>query len=339
MALTFPDRTPPWVRARIPYVALALGTIVVGLGVHASGGALGRGGRDVLGDALWAMMMAWWVGTLAPHRTLRARSGAALAICVAVEVSQLVRTPALDAMRTTAGGHLVLGSDFDPRDLVAYALGVLGAVLLERALSRRQRRHAHARGALAEHQVSAPRLATPADVPALQALIAASARGLSAGFYTPEQVEAALTYVFGVDTQLIADGTYYVIDAPDGPAAAGGWSARRTLYGGDQMKADTDPRLDPATEPARIRAFFVHPAWARRGLARRLYAACARVAWDSGFRRFELMATRPGEPLYVALGFTVVERVTVRLPGDVEVPFARMQRAIDPPGATDAPAG
>jgi GNAT superfamily N-acetyltransferase len=181
------------------------------------------------------------------------------------------------------------------------------------------------------------RLATQGDVPALGALIAASARGLSSGFYTPAQVEAAVAHVFGVDTQLIADGTYFVVDAPDGPAAAGGWSARRTLYGGDQTKGADDPRLDPATEPARIRAFFVHPRWARRGLARRLYAACARAAWDAGFRELELMATRPGEPLYAALGFAVVERLTVRLPGDVELPFARMRRTLEPPGMADAP--
>jgi GNAT superfamily N-acetyltransferase len=101
------------------------------------------------------------------------------------------------------------------------------------------------------------------------------------------------------------------------------------------MKGAADPRLDPATEPARIRAFFVRPDWARRGLGRRLYAACARAAQDGGFSRFELMATRPGEPLYIALGFRVVERVTVRLPGDVDVPFARMQRAIEPPDVGD----
>ena len=111
------------------------------------------------------------------------------------------------------------------------------------------------------------RVATTADVPALERLIAASVRGLSAGFYTPAQVDAAMAGVFGVDTQLVADGTYYVIDGPAGPAAAGGWSGRRTLYGGDRFKGADDPRLDPRTEPARIRAFFVHPEWSRRGLA------------------------------------------------------------------------
>ncbi len=175
------------------------------------------------------------------------------------------------------------------------------------------------------------RLATPDDAPALQALIAASARGLSAGFYTPAQIDAAVAHVFGVDSQLIADKTYYLIDTQDGPAACGGWSARRTLYGGDQMKAASDPLLDPATEPARIRAFFVHPQWARRGLARQMYVACAQDAWRAGFREFELMATLPGEPLYAALGFDVVERVTVSLPGDVDVGFARMHRTIAAP--------
>lgn len=180
------------------------------------------------------------------------------------------------------------------------------------------------------------RVASRDDVPALRALIDASARGLSGGYYTPEQIDAAVAHVFGVDTQLIADGTYHLVDSPEGPVAAGGWSARRTLYGGDQMKAAEDPLLDPATEPARIRAFFVHPAWARRGLARRLYAECARAAWAAGFRSFELMATRPGEPLYAALGFAVVERVTVALPGGVDVPFARMRRPIDPPAPAAA---
>jgi len=174
------------------------------------------------------------------------------------------------------------------------------------------------------------RVATMEDVPALNALIADSARGLSADHYIPLQIEALITYVFGVDTQLIADGTYYVIavDETHLPVAAGGWSARRTLYGGDQAKADEDSRLNPATDAARIRAFFVHPQFARRGLARRLYDQCERAARAAQFRSFELMSTLPGEPLYQALGFTVVERTTVRLPGDVTVPLVQMERSI-----------
>src|SRR5687768_3160120 len=121
------------------------------------------------------------------------------------------------------------------------------------------------------------RRATMDDVPALRELIQVSARQLSTGFYSPAQVEAALTGVFGVDSQLIADGTYYIVDGDAGAAAAGGWSARSTLYGGDQVKDATESLLDPATEPARIRAFFVHPVYARRGLARRLYGECERA--------------------------------------------------------------
>ena len=174
-----------------------------------------------------------------------------------------------------------------------------------------------------------PRLATPSDVAALRRLIDISARGLSAGYYSAEQIEAAVTHVFGVDSQLIADGTYFVIDGPDEPAAAGGWSARRTLYGGDQMKGSADSLLDPSTEAARIRAFFVHPKWARQGLARRVYAACESAARDAGFGALELMATMPGEPFYATLGFEVVERVVVPLPGGVDVPFVRMRRPLE----------
>ena len=174
------------------------------------------------------------------------------------------------------------------------------------------------------------RAATTADVPALHTLIESSVRRLSVGHYTPAQIDAALAEVFGVDTQLIADGTYYVVDAPAGPAAAGGWSARRTLFGGDQMKQGEDPILDPTIDAARIRAFFVHPDWVRRGLASQLYHTCERAASAAGFQRFELMATLPGEPLYRALGFTAVERVVFALANDVPVPFVRMTRPIGP---------
>ena len=169
------------------------------------------------------------------------------------------------------------------------------------------------------------RVATIADVPVLEQLITDSVRGLNAGRYTQAEMDAALIGVFGVDTQLIADGTYYMIDGPSGPAAAGGWSGRRTLYGGDKMKGAEDPRLDHLTERARIRAFFVHPEWSRRGLARQLYAECERAAQAAGFRGFELMATLPGEPLYVALGFSVVESVVVPIAG-VDISFTRMTR-------------
>jgi GNAT superfamily N-acetyltransferase len=176
------------------------------------------------------------------------------------------------------------------------------------------------------------RVATMTDVPALQQLIATSVWGLSAAYYSAAQIDAALKDVFGVDTQLIADRTYYIVDGVSSPTAAGGWSARRTLFGGDQTKQGADPRLDPTVDAARIRAFFVHPGSARRGLARQLYDTCERAASAAGFRRFELMATLPGEPLYRALGFAEVERVVLTLGSGVTVPFVRMSRQIEPRG-------
>ena len=185
--------------------------------------------------------------------------------------------------------------------------------------------------ALVQREVGGLRLrvATMSDVQLLNALIAASARELSAGFYSAEQIEALIAHVFGVDTQLIADGTYYLIDRLNHePVATGGWSFRRTLYGGDQAKSGEDTRLNPASDAARIRAFFVHPQFARRGLGRELYAECERSARAVGFHRLELMATLPGEPLYSALGFEGKERTSVRLPGDVDVPLVRMEKGI-----------
>jgi GNAT superfamily N-acetyltransferase len=174
------------------------------------------------------------------------------------------------------------------------------------------------------------RIATPADIPALQSLIATSVRALSAGVYSPAQIEAALTSVFGVDTQLIADGTYYVVDGEAGPVAAGGWSGRRKLYGGDQLEIADDARLDPARDAARIRAFFVHPEQTRRGLGRALYSYCATAARTAGFRRFELMATLPGVLLYAALGFTATEHISIPIADGVQLPLVRMSRLIEP---------
>jgi GNAT superfamily N-acetyltransferase len=178
------------------------------------------------------------------------------------------------------------------------------------------------------HQV---RLATMADVPELQKLIEQSARGLSAGYYTAAQIESTLRYVFGADTRLIADGTYYVIEAEGRIVACGGWSRRQTLFGGDQMKQGEDPLLAPASDAARIRAFFVHPEWARRGLGRLLIERSIEAARAAGFARMELIATLPGEPLYRAAGFAETERFSLSLPDGVEVPVVRMSRAIGSP--------
>ena len=130
-------RVPPWLRVRAPYTALAAATIAVGLAVHWHGTSLGRVTRDVLGDVLWATMMTWCIAALAPGARIPIRAAAALAICFAVEASQLYHTPGLDALRSTTLGHLFLGSGFDPRDLAAYTLGVLAAAVLERTALRR----------------------------------------------------------------------------------------------------------------------------------------------------------------------------------------------------------
>jgi hypothetical protein len=129
---------PRWFHARVRYVALAVGTIVLGLAVHLHGGGLSPAVRDVLGDALWAAMATWWIGALAPSVRMTWRATVALALCFAVELSQLIHLPALDAIRRTTTGHLMLGSGFDPRDLAAYAAGVLAAVLVELTLERRR---------------------------------------------------------------------------------------------------------------------------------------------------------------------------------------------------------
>lgn len=164
------------------------------------------------------------------------------------------------------------------------------------------------------------------EVPALNALIATSAMELSRGYYTAAQIEALITHVFGVDTQLLTDGTYYVIERDGRAVACGGWSGRRTLFGGDQTKGASDPALDPAREAARIRAFFVHPTHARQGLGRQLLVHCEAAAQAAGFCRAELMATLPGRPLYQAFGYEILESVMHQMPGGARVEFVRMGR-------------
>jgi GNAT superfamily N-acetyltransferase len=173
-----------------------------------------------------------------------------------------------------------------------------------------------------------PRLATIGDLPALVELIPASARVLSRGFYTEAQTEAAIRYIFGPDTRLITDGTYFVVEADGVLAGCGGWSRRRTLYGGDQMKAAEDPLLDPRTEAARIRAFFVHPDFARRGVGSAILDACLDAAGAAGFSRVELASTLPGVPFYRALGFEECEPLEAPMPDGTALPIIRMERAL-----------
>jgi GNAT superfamily N-acetyltransferase len=166
------------------------------------------------------------------------------------------------------------------------------------------------------------------DVATLQRLIERSVRQLGAVWYTADQIASSLRFMFGVDSQLIDDGTYFVVQQADRLVAAGGWSRRRTLFGGDQWKHDVDAPLDPGTEAARIRAFFVDPDSSRRGLGRLLFERCLADARAAGFQRMELMATLPGEPLYHALGFVAEERVQLALPDGGQLALVRMSRAI-----------
>lgn len=173
------------------------------------------------------------------------------------------------------------------------------------------------------------RAATAADIPALQQLIARSGIGLAAGFYTPEQAHAITHEVFGVDTQLIEDGTYFAIEDATRIVACGGWSKRSTPYGGDMHKVAPDRLLDPATEAAKIRAFFVDPDMARRGLGSMLMQHCTTCARAAGFTALELTATMPGVPLYTAHGFAPVHDLHLALgDGRIGVPLTLMRKAI-----------
>ncbi|PHV07193.1 hypothetical protein CSQ96_11630 [Janthinobacterium sp. BJB412] len=181
------------------------------------------------------------------------------------------------------------------------------------------------------------RPARRADIPRLEALIRRSALALSAGYYSAAQAEAVTEHVFGVDTQLIDDQSYFIIERDGAAVACGGWSRRRTLFGADRSKTGPDPLLEPEHEAARIRAFFVAPEAARQGLGRRLLEHCELQAGAAGFHALELAGTMPGVPLYLACGFTVLEEFEIALPGDIHVPLARMRKALAP-HAPHAPA-
>ena len=171
------------------------------------------------------------------------------------------------------------------------------------------------------------RIAREKDLPALGVLMALSIDRLQAGFLTPAQVEASRT-VMGLDTQLVRDGTYFVVEADGTLAGCGGWSRRATLYGGDHATGLREPRLlDPAGEAARVRAMYTHPDFIRRGVGRLILALCEAAAREAGFTQVELMATLAGEPLYRACGYRAMARESADV-GAVGVPLVRMGKPL-----------
>jgi GNAT superfamily N-acetyltransferase len=177
------------------------------------------------------------------------------------------------------------------------------------------------------------RPAVEADLHVLRALIEASVRQLQAEDYTPSQRESALATVFGVDTQLISDGTYLVVEycLPERQrspvvVACGGWSKRKTLYGADQWTDRHDDLLDPSHDAAKIRAFFIHPDWARRGIGTLLLEACESAAKSAGFSRFEMGATLTGAKLFRVRGYRPVRNLEVPLRNGESLPIIQMEK-------------
>ncbi|MFZ0543076.1 MAG: GNAT family N-acetyltransferase [Candidatus Sulfotelmatobacter sp.] len=176
------------------------------------------------------------------------------------------------------------------------------------------------------------RKATTADIPRLREVIEASVRGLQAQDYSPAQIEGALQSVYGVDSQLITDGTYLVAEVTEAQKpeiiACGGWSKRKTLYGGDQYASREDSLLDPKQDAAKIRAFFVHPDWARRGIGSLILEACENAALEAGFTRLEMGATLSGVAFYKAKGYAAVENQQARLGNGEVLPIVRMAKKV-----------
>lgn len=173
------------------------------------------------------------------------------------------------------------------------------------------------------------RKATLDDREAITRLIAESARELSRQHYADAQIEAAIASVFGVDSDLIEDGTYFVAEQDETLIGCGGWSRRKTLFGGDQFSNRDAGMLDPATESAKIRAFFVHPQHARKGVARAILSVCEKEAKDHGFHTLELMATLPGVEFYEANGYRIVGNFDLDLADGVKLPLVPMRKKIE----------
>jgi GNAT superfamily N-acetyltransferase len=179
------------------------------------------------------------------------------------------------------------------------------------------------------------RRATEADVPALHALIEASVRGLQANDYTPAEIEGALGHALGLDSQLVTDGTYFIAEVGDEMVASGGWSYRATLCGSDGMTGREPASLDPATDAAKIRAIFVHPGWARKGLGSLMLAHCEEQARAAGFTRLEMGSTLTGAPLYRLRGYVAQERIGIPLPNGEALPIIRMTKTFEGSAADD----
>lgn len=173
-----------------------------------------------------------------------------------------------------------------------------------------------------------PRLANADDLPALRALMGRAIDRLQDDFLTREQVLASHK-VMGLDSQLIADGTYFVVELDGRIVGGGGWSWRATLYGGDDSIVSREPRtLDPAVDAAKIRAMYTDPDFARRGVGKMVLGLCEQAARDAGFGRAEMMATMAGEPLYRACGYRPVEKVESAPIGEIIVPLVRMEKTL-----------
>ena len=171
------------------------------------------------------------------------------------------------------------------------------------------------------------RLATLADVAVLTPLMNAAIGELQRPFLDAAQLAGSFE-VMGLDTQLIVDGTYFAVTDGDTITGCGGWSRRATLFGGDHSAGRDAALLDPASDAARVRAMYTHPAYVRRGIGRMILDACEAAARAEGFRRVELAATLAGEPLYRACGYAEIERFTSRTSGGVDVPLLRMGKAL-----------
>ncbi len=167
------------------------------------------------------------------------------------------------------------------------------------------------------------------EVSAMNALILASSNELGQGYYTPDEIAGLNHYVFGVDQELIDDHTYFVMEINGSLAGCGGWSKRRTLFGGDQASTRIPGYLDPQTEAAKIRAFFIHPKYARQGLATALLLHCELEAHKAGFTALELMSTLPGIPFYKQQGYISTGDYTLALPNGLQVKLVPMQKMLN----------